>query len=78
MYESYGRGAIGQEAAKHSNGFNVKGSGVLDLRFNNPDGVPWDLTRLDHQKMAYDIIEKDDPDWIVGAPPCTDWGGGGS
>ena len=74
MYEVYGRGAIGHEAAKNSRGLNINGIGVLDLRFNNPEGVPWDLTKPDHQKMAFAMIDKDDPDWIVGAPPCTDWG----
>ena len=74
MYETYGQGAVGQEAATRSNGLNVLGVGAVDLRFNNPDGVPWDLSLPQHQRMAEDLTEERDTDWVAGAPPCTDRG----
>ena len=73
LYEVYGRGALADMATKMGDGLNVVGLRVLDLRFDNPRGVPWDSSRPDHQEMAMALVEEDDPDWIVGAPPCTDW-----
>ena len=74
FHEFYGRGAIGQTAANTSQGLNVVGLRVLDLRFQNPLGQPWDLSDPTQQEMALAVASQDDPDWIVGAPPCTDWG----
>ena len=72
MYEVYGRGSVGELAASPQHrGLNVKGLRVIDLRFNRPDGKPWNLLRDEDQKMALDLVEAEDPDWIVGAPPCT-------
>ena len=73
LYEVYGRGALADMATKMGDGLNVVGLRVLDLRINNPKGVPSDLATPEHQEMDIALADEDDPDWIVGCPPCTDW-----
>lgn len=71
MYEVYGRGAIGELAnSQRHSGLNVKGLRVIDLRVNRPDGKPWTLLNKEDQEMAMAMVERDDPDWIIGASPC--------
>ena len=57
-------------AASKNKGLNIKGMNVLDLRFHNPDGARWDFTLKEHQELALALIDKDQPDWIIAAPPC--------
>ena len=35
------------------------------------DGTPWNFTLRAGRKLARDVLDKDDPDWLVGSPPCT-------
>ena len=51
---------------------NVQGLRALDLRTTKPDGEPWKFLLRAGRHPAYMIAEMDDPDWITGAPPCTD------
>ena len=64
-------GAIAEEASQDNTGLNCVGVMVLDLRFTNPEGENWDFTIKKHRDMAKALIDSEDPDWIIGAPPCT-------
>lgn len=71
MYEIYGRGQISKTAALDCNkGLNVRGVGVLDFRFPNPLCKAWDFARKEDREMATAMIGKDDPEWVIAAPPC--------
>ena len=52
---------------------NVHGLRVMDLRTTKPDGSPWDFSCKQDRDLAYRMVQDEDPDWIVGAPPCTDF-----
>ena len=68
--EVYGRSVFDQSQISRRN-LNVHGLGALDLRTTKPDGTPWNFCRREDRKLSRSMIEKQDPDWIVGAPPCT-------
>ena len=36
-----------------------------------PDGTPWNFNDRADRRLAQKMIDEDDPDWIVGSPPCT-------
>ena len=69
FYEAYGRGGLTKEAKKSH--FNVKGLQALDLACAKSDGAHWDFSKPSDQREAIALIEADNPDWIVGSPPCT-------
>ena len=70
-YEAYGRGEIGELAnSQQHSGPTAKRLRVIELRFNRPDGIPWNLLNQEDQEMAMAMVERDGPDWIIGAPPC--------
>ena len=50
LWEAYGRGEVGRLAK--SQGLNVQGMRVLDLRFMNPDGLTWDFTRARDRELV--------------------------
>ena len=50
---------------------NLKGLGALDLRTLKPDGTAWNFCNRKDRQEARLFIDKSDPDWIVGSPPCT-------
>ena len=73
LMDIYGRGGIMNEASKRRN-LNIEGLAALDLRTFKPDGkTPWDFNRKADRKEAEKLQRDLDPDWLVGAPPCTDW-----
>ena len=68
--EVYGKSIFDQaQIARRS--LNVQGLGALDLRTTKPDGSPWNFCLREDRKLARQMIERQNPDWIVGAPPCT-------
>ena len=69
FYEAYGRGGLTHEARKSH--LNVKGLRALDLACEKPNGTCWDFSKASDQREAIALIEADDPDWIIGSPPCT-------
>ena len=50
---------------------NVEGLNALGLRTTKPDGQPWDFCKREDGKLARQIVDEQQPEWIVGAPPCT-------
>jgi hypothetical protein len=58
-------------AADKFPGMNIKGLKAFDLSTKNPNGVPWDFGQASHRAMARRICSADNPDWIIGSPPCT-------
>ena len=73
FYEAYGTGNIQRMAAANLRNLNVTGLAALDLRTCRPDGHPWDVRKRSHRRDAYRMVREDNPDWIVGRPPCTPW-----
>ena len=69
--EMYGRGSINLEANNSRRQLGLRGIGALDLRTTKPDGTPWDFTKRSDRRTARDLISAEDPDWIIGSPPCT-------
>ena len=69
--EVYGRGAIVDCANKARRDFNIKGLEAFDLRTNKPDGTPWNFSIKADRKLAKNMINQANPDWLIGSPPCT-------
>ena len=69
--EVYGGGAIVDCANHARRSLNLKGLRALDLRTTKPDGTPWDFTVRADRRLARQLIDADDPDWLIGSPPCT-------
>ena len=70
VMEIYGR-SISDYAGMHRRDLNVRSLGALDLRTLKEDGQPWDFTKRSDRKLARDLLNQQDPEWIIGAPPCT-------
>ena len=68
--EIYGR-SISDYAGMHRRNLNVCSLGALDLRTLKDNGEPWDFTKRSDRKLARDLVNQKDPEWIIGAPPCT-------
>ena len=69
--EMYGRGSINLEANNSRRHLGLSGIGALDLRTTKSDGSPWDFTKRVDRRAARDLIAVENPDWIIGSPPCT-------
>ena len=69
FYEANGRGGLTEMARKSH--FNVKGLRSLDLACAKADGSNWDFSKPSDRREAIALIEADNPDWIIGSPPCT-------
>ena len=63
------------EAARTRPDLGIKGLKAVDLTTPRPNGGSWDFTQKQHRDEAMEIIENDDPDWVIGCPPCTDFSG---
>ena len=50
---------------------NIKGLDAMDLRTTKPNGDTLKFCKREDRRLARDMIEKQNPDWILGAPPCT-------
>ena len=68
--EVYGKSIRDQLLVTRRN-LNIDGLNALDLRTLKPNGEPWDFTKRADRKEARTMIDEQDPDWILGAPPCT-------
>ena len=71
FWELYGSGNITRASIVHRRNLNVKGIRVLDLRYKKDSGDAWDFSRKSDRAMAMDLLEAEDPDFVIGAPPCT-------
>ena len=69
--EVYGGGAIVDCANKARRDLNLKGLRTRDLRTLRPDGRPWGFTVRADRILAREILDQDDPDWLIASPPCT-------
>ena len=69
--EMYGRGSIMREANTSRRDLNVTGLAACDLRTSKPDGSAWDFTKRGDRKQAMDMIDKLNPYFVIGSPPCT-------
>ena len=68
--EIYGK-SISDYAGAHRRDLNVQGLGAFDLRTLKSDGTPWDFTSHADRKLARHLVNQLNPDWIIGALPCT-------
>jgi hypothetical protein len=68
MMEAYGK-SIHDHISRRN--LNIRGLGALDLRTLKPNQTPWDFSKRADRKEARDLISAQDPDWIIGSPPCT-------
>ena len=69
--ELYGRGSIVRQANESRRDLNVIGLGALDLRTCKPDGSNLDFRRRADRREASELIDRLQPDFVVGSPPCT-------
>ena len=69
--EVIGGGAIVECANKARRDLNIVGLRDLDLRTLKPDGQPWDVSVRSHRRLASELIDQDQPDWLIGSPPYT-------
>ena len=69
FYEFYGRGGLCDEATR--NPLRIKGLGALDFACPKDDGSVWDFSRAADRQEALRMVEAQNPDWIIGSPPCT-------
>ena len=63
----------GTKAARQRPGLNIEGLRALDLSTNHPGGCHRDFNIKAHRELARQICATEDPDWIIGSPPCTDF-----
>ena len=71
LMEMYGQGSLVTEANNKRRPLNLRGLNAFDLRTLKPDGTPWNFNVRADRHLAQRMIDTDDPDWIVGSPPCT-------
>ena len=69
--EAYGQGRMVEASHGCRRSLNCNGLSALDLRTLKPDGTPWDFSRKADRDLAEQLLDSEDPDWIVGSPPCT-------
>ena len=69
--EVYGGGSIVDCANQARRDLNLEGLRALDLRTQKPNGTPWDFTIRADRRLARELIDRDQPDWLIGSPPCT-------
>ena len=68
--EMYGAGHMVEMAHGPARNLNLKGLGALDLRTCKPNGQPWDFTRRSDRMLAYRLVLRLKPRWLIGSPPC--------
>ena len=68
--EVYGR-SIRDQSLLTRRKLNVEGLNALDLRTTKPNGQPWAFSKREDRKLARQMVDEQQPEWIVGAPPCT-------
>ena len=68
--EVYGRSIRDQSSVTRRN-LNIKGLDAMDLRTTKPNGDPWNFCKREDRRLAREMIDDQNPDWILDAPPCT-------
>ena len=68
--EAYGK-TITDYANAYRRNLNVKGLASLDLRTPKANGEQWDFRKASDRREARRLVRRLDPDWVIGAPPCT-------
>ncbi len=51
----------------------ISGLKAFVLSTPHPEGGSWNFNLKEHRELAARRCEKDDPDWLIGSPPCTDF-----
>ena len=69
--EIFGGGAICKEANGPRRNLNLRGLSSMDLRTSKPNGEPWNFDLREDRKLAREMIDKEEPTWLIGSPPCT-------
>ena len=69
--EVFGGGAICHEANRSRRNLNLEGLHAMDLRTTKPNGDPWNFDLREDRRLAREMIDKEEPTWIIGSPPCT-------
>ena len=67
----FGGGAIVECANKARRDLNTVGLRALDLRTRKPDGQPWNFSLRTDRRLTSELIDQDQPDWLIGSPTCT-------
>ena len=57
--------------SKECGRFGLQPGLAADLLTNKPYGTPWDLSMQADRKKLFGILEAEDPELLVGSPPCT-------
>ena len=73
LAEPYNRAAMVNEANGPLRNLGVKGLSAFDPRTMKPRGGNWDFTKRDHRKFAHKTTEEQNPDFLIGSPPCSAW-----
>ena len=71
--EMYGRGGIIHEANGPRRHLGMKGLSAFDIRTLKPDGTNWDFRLRSDRRLAMKMVEEQNPDFVIGSPPCTAW-----
>ena len=72
LFERYGQGRM-LDLANRRRSLHCHGLRALDLRTLKPNGEPWDFRKAGDRAEAERLPEEEDPDWVIGSPPCTGW-----
>ena len=43
----------------------------MDLRTLKPDGTPWNFDLREDRRLAREMVDMEEPTWVIGSPPCT-------
>ena len=71
LMEIYGGGAICQEENRSRRRSGVKGIAALDLRTCKDYGTMWNFCNQNDRRLAREMIDKEEPMWLIGSPLCT-------
>ena len=69
--ELYGRGSIIKMANQEHCDLNIRGKQAFDHRVREPSGDHWDCSKGEDRREVKEAILRDEPDWLIGSPPCT-------
>ena len=69
--EMYGQGSLATAANHGRRSLNLKGLRAIDLRTHNPNEQPWNFNDRADRRLANQLMDDDNPDWVVGSRPCT-------
>ena len=70
--ELYSPPRVTREAQRRP-ALGISGIRAFDLSTTHPEGGSWNFNLKEHRDLATRICEDDDPDWLIGSPPCTDF-----